>query len=914
MKRRSFLAASAAMASTVTVTGLGLGARPAAAAGGTAPGAAPAASNVFIEPAKPQLTVPHAQPGDRIAVTVSVPGGDPVWSGSLTADAAGRARITVPVGRGYYTAAYQLTRASGTVTATDTFCVLGAITATVPGLGVNTHFGFGPDPWDPTVLSPLIAAAGIATVRDTEEWWGAEPTKGTYDFSLYRQYRASLVANGLTDLPVLSFNNAHYDGGATPYTDAGRAGFAQYAVELVKQNPQVAAVEVFNEFNIPTFGARGGSPANCQPDYYFLLLQATVTELRKHYPHLRYVAPASSGVPIDWLKAVFDLGGLDYVDAVSVHPYCYPAAPDQLAQQLRQVDALVRSYGVRRDLWISELGWTDATTQRSVDARTQAAYAVQSAATAYATGVRDFFWYDFMDDGTDAGEQEQNFGMVRMVSGGSTRPKPTYAAYANLARQLTVAATPSGPAGLTRDAPADGVTRVVVPGRPGTTWMLWAAAPTPFAVTVAGTAILTDTYGAAVRVSGAPGAGTFSLTLGPEPVYLASPRPLAVAGSVRHRLTAHEAKRGEDLKATWLVDNTGGDRPVTAKLRSGGRIVATAVAAAGARSGTEVALGTAEAAGRRTVHASVTEDDGVVALLAAEYLVAEPLTLSVLHVLKDGQDALRVRLANSGSTAQDVPSLAWAVGPVHGSESDLTIAAGAVDERFVPLAGLTARAPYEVEATMGDGAQLTSTGDVVVVAASDLRHIPRRTLTVDGVNELAASPLTGTSSEGTVVMTGYQGAQDLSFDFWLSHDADRFYLTVAATDDVHNGSAIGDQIWQNDSLQFAVGAGTPGEAQTWNEIGASLVGGAVSTWRWSGPSTGALPAGDAAVVRSGTTTTYEVGIAWSDLGIDPSGGLISFSMLVNDNDGQGRKGYVEWASGIGDAKDSALFNGFVLDA
>ncbi|MFI1094892.1 sugar-binding protein [Streptomyces sp. NPDC020917] len=914
MKRRSFLAASAAMASTVAVPGFGLGAQPAAAAGGTGPGAAPAASNVFVEPAKPRLTVPDARPGDRIEVTVSVPGGDPVWSGSLTAAASGPTRITVPVGRGYYTATYQLTGASGTVTATDTFCVLGAIAATIPGLGVNTHFGFGPDPWDPTVLSPLIAAAGIATVRDTEEWWGAEPAKGSYDFSLYRQYRASLVANGLTDLPVLSFNNANYDGGATPYTDAGRAGFAQYAVELVRQNPQVAAVEIFNEFNIPTFGARGGSPANCQPDYYFLLLKATVTELRKHYPHLRYVAPATSGVPIDWLKAVFDQGGLDYVDAVSVHPYCYPAAPEQLAQQLQQVDALIRSYGVRRDLWISELGWTNATTQLSVDARTQAAYAVQSAATAYATGARDFFWYDFMDDGTDSGEQEQNFGMVRMVSGGSTRPKPVYAAYANLARQLTAAATPSGPAGLKNDAPAEGVTRTVIPGRPGATWMLWAADPTPFAVTVEGSAVFTDTYGAAVRVFAAPGSGTFSLTLGTEPVYLTSPRPLAVAGSVRHQLTAHEAKRGEDLAATWLVDNTGGDRPVTAKLLSGGRIVATAVAAPGATASTEVAFGTADAVGRRTVHASVTEQDTVVARLAAEYLVAEPLTLSVLHVLKDGQDALRVRVANSGSTDQGVPSLTWTIGSVHASASDLTIAAGAVDERFVSLTGLTTKTPYQVEATMDDGATLSAAGDVVVVAASDLRHIPRRTITVDGVNELAGSPRTGTSSEGTVVMTGYQGAQDLSFDFWLSHDADRLYLTVAATDDVHNGSAIGDQIWQNDSLQFAVGAGTPGEARTWNEIGASLVGGAASTWRWSGPSTGALPAGGAAVVRSGTTTTYEVGIAWSDLGIDPSGGLISFSMLVNDNDGQGRKGYIEWASGIGDSKDSALFKGFVLDA
>jgi cellulose/xylan binding protein with CBM9 domain len=383
-------------------------------------------------------------------------------------------------------------------------------------------------------------------------------------------------------------------------------------------------------------------------------------------------------VPIDWLKAVFDQGGLDHIDAVSVHPYSYPAAPDQLAAQIQAVGALIGTYGVTRDIWISELGWTSATTQLSVDPRTQASYAVRGAATAYAAVVRDFFWYDFMNDGTDAGEQEQNFGRVQMVSGGSTRPKPAYVAYANLARQLQGAATPAGPKGLVQDSPATGVSRVVVPGGSTTTWMLWAATSTPFAVRTARSATFTDTYG--------------------------------------------------------------------------------------------------------------------------------------------------------------------------------------------------------------------------------------------GTNELAGTTPTGVSSDGTVQITGYTGAQDLSFDFWLSHDADRFYLTVAVTDDVLYGQAIGDQIWQDDSVQFAVGAGTPGEAQTWSEIGAALVGGAVSTWRWSGPATGSLPAGDTAITRSGTTTTYELGVAWTDLGIDPSDGLISFSMLVNDNDGQGRKGYLEWASGIGGSKDSSLFKAFVLDA
>ncbi len=38
----------------------------------------------------------------------------------------------------------------------------------------------------------------------------------------------------------------------------------------------------------------------------------------------------------------------------------------------------------------------------------------------------------------------------------------------------------------------------------------------------------------------------------------------------------------------------------------------------------------------------------------------------------------------------------------------------------------------------------------------------------------------------------------------------------------------------------------------------------------------------------------------------------AFSLAVNDNDGAGRKGYIEWGSGIGGAKDPTLFRSLVL--
>ena len=39
---------------------------------------------------------------------------------------------------------------------------------------------------------------------------------------------------------------------------------------------------------------------------------------------------------------------------------------------------------------------------------------------------------------------------------------------------------------------------------------------------------------------------------------------------------------------------------------------------------------------------------------------------------------------------------------------------------------------------------------------------------------------------------------------------------------------------------------------------------------------------------------------------------LTFSMLINDNDGAGRKGWMEYGSGIGSRKDVSLFSSLQL--
>jgi len=44
----------------------------------------------------------------------------------------------------------------------------------------------------------------------------------------------------------------------------------------------------------------------------------------------------------------------------------------------------------------------------------------------------------------------------------------------------------------------------------------------------------------------------------------------------------------------------------------------------------------------------------------------------------------------------------------------------------------------------------------------------------------------------------------------------------------------------------------------------------------------------------------------------PLGERLAFSFLVNDNDGTGRKGWIEWTPGIGASKDPTRFAALIL--
>jgi hypothetical protein len=68
----------------------------------------------------------------------------------------------------------------------------------------------------------------------------------------------------------------------------------------------------------------------------------------------------------------------------------------------------------------------------------------------------------------------------------------------------------------------------------------------------------------------------------------------------------------------------------------------------------------------------------------------------------------------------------------------------------------------------------------------------------------------------------------------------------------------------------------------------------------------------AAIERDGDTTTYEVAIPWDAIEASPDDGTVDVAIIVNDDDGSGREGYLWWGSDIGSSKDPATFQSLTL--
>ncbi|WP_433515318.1 sugar-binding protein [Nonomuraea sp. CA-143628] len=780
--------------------------------------------------------------------------------------------------------------------------VLPASDAREERIGVATHYG---QAWSPDTI-PLIANAGVGFARDEAYWAQAEKVKGTIDFpARVDAYTAALSKNGLKFFDILAYGNSLYHEGEAPATQVGRDAFANYAdVSVATFGTDDTFYEVWNEWNLrDRTGPAGATAAN-----YAALLATTAKRVRAAHPGVRLVGPALA--PMDnwssWVDDFIAAGGLDNLDAFTTHPYDFGAEPEAFMNHVAVIRAKLDAAGHRdMPIWLSEHGWHTSDTPLGADEKSQARDLSRAQLLALGKGIGRYTVYDFKDDGTDPKNPEHRFGMIRNENDprGAYTPKPAFVAQGILTRQTDdrevrqALALGSGQYGVEFGARA---------GEPAATRMqaLWALKPETWSVKAAGEVTVTDLYGAQATLR--PDAdGRVHVAVGKDPVYLTGE-----LGEVRtqspYALTVDKAIEGLAPAAKWTV--TAGDRALDVSLRTGTGTAPAQVAAGESRS-VAVTL-PAAGVGSRTWTAEVREGDRTIGLLTASAEVVARLGLTGTHALSaTGADLLRLTLVNHGAEPVKLDGIDWTVGSSSGRSLPGTTVAGdgsvSVD---VPLTELGAWSATAV----GDA---TATAHGTLVDADPV-DVPFRPVKVDGKVDKAVSVLPAqTLGAAEQVITGWAGNDDHSGRLWLTHDAKRLYVTAVITDNAHAQPARALNIWQGDSVQLGVTPGWPGEgAMPVNEIGTALTSaGPVDLARWL--PTNATTEGLASAVKrdeTAKTTTYELSVPFSAIGVKPANRILSATVAVNENDGTGRRGWSTWGKGVAESKDPAKFRSLRL--
>lgn len=326
---------------------------------------------------------------------------------------------------------------------------------------------------------------------------------------------------------------------------------------------------------------------------------------------------------------------------------------------------------------------------------------------------------------------------------------------------------------------------------------------------------------------------------------------------------------------------------------------------------------------------------GVCAEVTLSLPIMSPVSLDIAAATRNaaGEPGVGVRLSNNGAESK---ALTWTVEltdawtmqngvfkpsqpePVQAflkgdTEGQATLAAGAERTLRVDLADAAPQTLYRVRVNVTDDAGRRVSRERLVGGFARAARAAQP-VTVDGTLDEAVwkdAPAERIDGATSVFRFGkaapWRDATDLSATWRAAWDADHLYLGIEVTDDAHRVQFADASIWNQDGLQFlfdpartaveksgkydySASVGTKGP-QAWCHLSAhsSVAEGAAPEIR--------LAATD--LPGSAGGKVYELAIPWSRLApfVPEVGANLGMNLLLNEDDGEGRVGFMGWFSG-----------------
>ncbi|MGI5924757.1 MAG: sugar-binding protein [Lentisphaeria bacterium] len=807
-------------------------------------------------------------------------------------------------------------------------------------LGTGVH---GPHGWGHGDLRfiDIFNAVGIGVVREEFGWRGIEKERGKYVVS----QRMDDFVNRLNERGVrlnllLTYGNPVYD---NPLDPTAYAAWAAFMADYFRG--RVDTFEIWNEPANFAFRKQYGGQRHGDAPWigkFVELSLAAGAAIREVQPEASIAVCAEDYWPT--LKQMIEEGIGPAGNVLSIHPYCHgqprPEREMFLKDGGKELRELSRKHGGPERVVITEVGWTTYEGDMEYLAIAggyprssylhQAQYLIRMYLSSRAAGADYALQYDFKNDGPNRSYTEHNFGLVHE----DYTPKPSITAIAFLTRLLGQAEYLDD---LADEAQRYRLYHFDADGTP-----IVAA----YAIEGSMDMVLPKAAFRRLRIFDLQGNdlpiqtqdGDLAITLTETPVYIKGLDINKMARKLVMELTRDPAGAdlalGDSITVTPSLINRSGRALRQAQCRW---------ALLDAASGKELAAGAqdhklsgrvqndepfsllaivlsladqrwqAHCDRRLRLRVSV-EAGGVTTNRSLEFTLREPLQASVGNiVLHDGRPAIPLSIHHRGNTAQRPRITASTPGFVLGDEApplspgERTTLWLRTDHSVADTAPLT-EAEVAVHIALDSGWQRRTTHTAYLGVIPRLAALP--TLSGDWSQWQAALPVLqdkGADQRRLIALDGFSftGDADLQATARLGWHERGLCIAVMVRDDhffqpySHSGA-----LWNGDSVQVGLSADGAGN---FVELTVAKIGDSAQCVVTNAAGTD-LKGTDVAVSCASTGENrwlYELRVPWQALPTlkAATGAMLRFSLLVNDNDGQGRKGWLELHSGIGFSKD-----------
>ena len=794
-----------------------------------------------------------------------------------------------------------------------------------PKMGINDHTtaGHGTDEIERKLK--LLSDVGTGTIREGYASISIGTDSTSYEFTdIYSNCAKLLSENGETLMIALS------SGKYPPITPEDYAQWEKYVSAVAEQlKGQRVMFEVWNEYNIPGFNYNNATTAD-----YVKLLKSTYTTVKSILPHAKVcgfaaapaIKPSYDVSAVEWIEEILKLGGGEYMDMASIHPYTTNAPEDFQSDRgriLSQVRKLLDAYGYEdMEMVASEMGWSTAS---HTDEIGQAKYIVRYACLTYDDFER-IIWYVSQNKQTESAS-ENGFGFMHAWSkswSGDNPPymaKPALLSFANYNALMTGAVSDGTVDMKSSDTYAYKYT--LPTGKKAL--VVWNADEKEETIGMnidADSVTMYDLYGNPTELSALDGTYTFDIS--GSPVYIignytdcskSEPKFL----NLTEKLTI---TRNDEASISYENESGAGVKAVLGLPANLSEIESN---------GTAIKIKSGESAEEHEkIHIKIADEKSGAVYYSYSVPVdyKQNVTCSVQpYYYRNGRWQCLMEVKNN-TYSQTISGRIRINAPKELADNGKTLEFKNLlpqDSKLmfinVPdkFAGERCNIQYDI---LLNGGELIESAEcsAYMTAIVKIEQPPKIDGKLDCAEWNKQMPLVINNAGQVQRIPNWRGPDDLSGKVYCAYDSENFYIAAEVRDNFLGDKDEKERVWACDSIQFAFAKNNiTGMART--EYGIAQVNGKSKIDRYSfmGVDEGMIGFVDVnsyggaelKVSRDGGVTVYEAKFPWEQIygeRIDVSKtDQVFFSILINENDGAGRIGWMEYCGGIGLAKDAGQF-------